>query len=307
MEICNLDMKSEYLLKKSAWLLLTILITFIIYSPSLNREWQFFDERLITNEGLFPIAINTQEVFEIIKTYAFSYHSDYQNAFFSNLIITRYTNIIGAILNILILYFFKTNGFYYHLLGVLTHVFSTIIIWLIFYKLLSYFEIKKYINIATTLLTLTWSLHPANVESVEIATNWTVILTYSFLFVFFLYSIDKILKGNYKYQALETILVSLFYFLSLLINEHGSSLAFILFFVSLSLPFPSTENQTIKLRLINSLKTCTPYIFGLIYFTFYYSLTLLSQTLKHLSTISHATNHLYERFSLVSLVYFFIF
>ena len=93
-------------MKKVLFLLSTLLIVFLIYSFSLNREWQSFDEKIIYDEGIFPIATNFCEVFEIISRYAFKYHTESQNAFFSNIVNIR-SDPLGAALYIFALYFFK--------------------------------------------------------------------------------------------------------------------------------------------------------------------------------------------------------
>ncbi|MBI3591295.1 MAG: hypothetical protein HY094_07980 [Candidatus Melainabacteria bacterium] len=289
-------------IKKLFFLFTTIIIVLLVYLPSLNREWQFFDERLISNESLFPIPLNITELFEIIRTYAFNYHTDSQNAFFSNIINARYSNALGAIFNILIFYLFKKNAFYYHLFGVLMHLINTAFTWLIFYQLLSFLKLAtNRIWIISTLLTLLWALHPTNIEAVQLATNWTMLFNYTFSFAFILYITKKIYKNNFENTSLEIISLTLLYFLSLLINEHNYTLPLILYFISFS--FAYNFSRSVLKAFIDSFKICIPFFLGLISFVLYYSLILLPHSLYS----EQLTSPLLERVLLITPHIFFHF
>ncbi|MBI3308190.1 MAG: hypothetical protein HYZ79_02320, partial [Candidatus Melainabacteria bacterium] len=59
--------------------LVTLLITFFIYSFSLFRGWQLFDERLFYQETLFPIPQTFKEIFEIFKEFGLNAHIESSN------------------------------------------------------------------------------------------------------------------------------------------------------------------------------------------------------------------------------------
>src|SRR3989338_4537303 len=177
------------------FLVITLGIVFGIYSFSLNREWQFFDERGIYNEAIFPRPQTFSELIEIIKTYAFNYHLDSQNAFFSNIVTVR-SNSLGAILHIFFSFLFKKNAFYYHLLEISIHILNTGIVWFSINKLFHIQGSKgKTTLLLTTLITLIWPLHPTNIEAVLLGTNWTSLLTYSFCFIFILYTLTLFIRS----------------------------------------------------------------------------------------------------------------
>ena len=153
--------------KKTYILLLVLSIVLIIYSFSLNREWQYFDERLIFKEELFPIPGNLSELIEVIKTFAFSYHVDSQNAFFSNIITVRGSNTVGAILNIVISFIFNKNALFYHILQVTLHLINTALIWFIFFNFFTLNKLPSKENqIISSLFTLIWALHPTSIEAI---------------------------------------------------------------------------------------------------------------------------------------------
>src|SRR3990167_9903969 len=127
---------------KILFLLLTLITIFSLYSFSLNREWQFFDERLIYGEGLFPIPSSISEVFEVIKTYGFNYHFDSQNAFFSNIVVMR-SAPAGDFLKVLASFFFKKNALSYHIFQLILHLLNSSLIWITFYFLFNHFNVSK--------------------------------------------------------------------------------------------------------------------------------------------------------------------
>ena len=239
------------------FLLFTLFFVFLIYSFSLNREWQLFDEKgMYVDEKLFPMPTHFGEIFEVIKTFAFNYHIDSQNAFYSNVITIR-SNLLGAILNIIISYLFQKNIFYYHLLEIFLHLVNTALVFLIFNKLLTN---NNYKNLLSCLFTLIWALHPTNVEAVLLGTNWPSLLTYTFCFGFFLFNLRKISKENYEYSFKETLIISALFFLSVLISEYSYTLPLILFFTSLAF------SRSIR----NSLKLSLPYFLGTLFLIIFY-------------------------------------
>ncbi len=254
--------------KKMYLLLLVISIVFLFYFFSLNREWQFFDERLIFKEELFPIPVNFSELFEVIRTFAFNYHVDSQNAFFSNIITVR-SNTIGAILNILISFVFGKTALFYHILQITLHLINTILIWFIFFNLFASNKLSQKENhVISSLLTLIWALHPVNVEAVLLTTNWTSLLTYGFCFAFILNLLVKINNDCIGRNLGEFCLLVILFLISIFISEYSYTLPFILLFFGLYLLLK--KNKPTKESIITSLRLSLPFFIGLLIYGIYF-------------------------------------
>ena len=279
--------------KNIFFLLVTLVIVFGIYSFSLNREWQFFDEKgMYADERLFPIPYSFSEIFEIISQYAFNYNIDSQNAFFSNIVSVRST-LLGAVFNIFLLYFFKDNALYYHIFQISLHLLNTALVWFIFYKLLNIFKIEAGNTcIFSSLLALLWALHPANTEAVLLSTNWISVFTCTFCFGFFLFTLLKIADEKYSYSPLEIVLISVTFFLSILISEYSYTLPFILFFILLS--FIYKKFGQIKTSLVYTFSLLLPYILGFLFFVGYY-LTRSLLIVKDINVAGQFNNFSLER------------
>lgn len=259
-------------------LLITLLLVFVIYFPSLTREWQFFDERTFYGEGLFPIATSIAELIEIIKTYAFTYHIGSQNTFFSNIVTIR-ANVLGAILNMITMFLLKNNSFFYHLIQISLHLINTSLVWLVFHTIFkSGSATKNSIYFLCSIFALLWALHPANIESVLLGTNWTSLLTYAISF-WLVYKILGFITANlYKLPLKTIILYTILFCTSLLISEYSYALPFIIFFLVFSLSFKQTNN--IKESFKSSINMCIPFIVGIILFVSFYlfKFTFLTNT-----------------------------
>ncbi len=251
-------MKPDIFKRPYIFLITTLLIVSFIFSSTVNRDWQMFDEKdIYYNEALYPIPLNFHELFEVISTYAFNFNLESSNLQLSNIINIR-SNPIGVSLNILVSCLFKKNPFYYHLLSISLHLLNTLLVWLIFYKSI---KIQNYSNYAfASLFALIWALHPVNIESVLMSTNWLSLLIYSFCFSCFLYNLIKLSKENFKNSIPEFISISLLFITCISIGEYGYTLPFIIFFTSLAL------SKSIK----NSLTLSMPYFSGLLFYTLFY-------------------------------------
>ena len=279
-------MKTDMFKQPYIFLIVTLLIVSFIFLPTVNRDWQMFDEKdIYYNESLYPIPINFSEIPEVLSTYAFNSNVESQNLTFSNIINIR-SNPVGTIFCIITSYFFKKHSSYYHLLGICTHLLNTLFIWLIFYKSLKIQNRSNGFNyIIGSLFTLIWALHPVNVESVLMGTNWLSLLTYSFCFGLVLCNLSKIANKNITNSSLEFITIFLLFIICVLIGEYGYTLPFIILFTSF------TFSKSIR----SSITLSMPYLSGLIfYFLFYF--------LKHL----HSNNLTYQtvNFSIERLLWF---
>lgn len=235
-----------------------MLIVFLIYAPTLSRDWQMFDEKEIyQNESLYPTPVYFSELLEILPNFVFNSNFESQNLMFSNIINIR-SNTVGATLNVILSFFFKKNPFSYHLLSLCIHLLNTALVWCIFLKVLNE---KKLIS---TIFTLIWALHPANVESVMMSTNWNSIFAYTFFFGFFLYNLKKIINNKFQNSIFEFIVIAFLTFCCTLFVEYSYMLPVIIFFISFAL----VENR-LK-AIINSFFLALPYFFGILLFAFYY-------------------------------------
>lgn len=296
-------MKENVITKKLWLILLTILPILVIYSFSLNREWQLFDEKgMYVDEKLFPTSNSISELFEVISTYALSYNIDSQNAFFSNIVSVR-SNLLGAILNILTQFLFSNNALYYHILQLCLHLLNTVLVWFILYIVFKYFKCEN--NFLISLLTIIWAIHPANTEATLLVTNWTSLVNYTFCFGFFLYLLKKVLSDDLKYSKIETIIISILFFLSILIVEYSYALPFVLFFVFLS--FTLKKSLSLQKSFLQSISLSVPFLFGLLFYMIY-QLFRAQIIIKDLSLISQINNFSIERLLWLSpqiFTYFF--
>ena len=242
----------------------SLLIVFLTYSFSLNRGWQFFDERMIYNEGLLPTPRDFSELLEIIKTYCFSYHFDSQNTFFSNLINVR-SAPFGEILKLLTALLLKNNAFLYHLLQLSIHLINTTLVWIIFYNLLKFKDLPyKSSLVLSSLASLIWSLHPLNTEAIMLATNWNSLLTHTFSFAFFLYILKKVSNNCSANKNHEVFIIALFYIISLFLTEYSYILPVVLFLISFGFSFKKFND--VKKSLDYSINLSKPFIYGLVIF-----------------------------------------
>ena len=251
--------------KKFLYLLSTLLVVFIVYSFSLFRPWQPFDERLIYNEELFPIPNRISEIPEIIKHFVCGTHVISMNTFYSNFVTFR-TNPITFMLMVVVSSLFKKNAFFYHFLQLTIHLINVLLLWLILYKATKILKGNekdstpdKTALILISLFTLLWGIHSANSEAIMLVTNWPTILTYSSCLLFTLYEISKITKKNFKVPLSKTFLFSVLFCLVMFLTEYGYSFPFIVFFVILA--FSRSFGY--------SLKASLPYFIGLLLFVFF--------------------------------------
>ena len=274
-KISNKKEKSE----KNLYLLATILIVFFIYSFSLFRPWQPFDERLLYNETLFPIPQTISEIPEIIKAFVLNYHIESMNSFFSNFMTIR-SNPIAEILVIVVSFFFKKNVFLYHMLQLAIHLTNTVLLWVILGKISE----KKYFLMS--LFTLIWSLHSANTEAILLITNWKTIMTYTFCLGFILYEITQV-KAGLKPAFTKSVATTILFCLTMFTTEYGYSLPLVMFFLVFSLVYKKIDLPTKAFLLAT--KISLPYLMGLLS---YYLLSFL-RTVPPSVNLSNNINSIY--------------
>ena len=254
------------------YLIGVLLIVSFVFLPTVNREWQMFDEKdIYYNEGLYPIPNNLSEAFEVISIYSPNFNFESQNLQFSNIVNIR-SNPIGSAINILISYFFKKNPLPYHLLSVCIHVINTAIIWLIFQRLLNLqTTLRNSSNLLlSSIITLTWALHPVNIESIMMSTNWNSIFICSLYLIFIFYTLRKIGSDSFKNSKIETLILSLLFFSCILIVEYSYVFSLIIFFISFG--FIYKRSASIQESVKSSISLSLPYFLGSLFgIIFYFS------------------------------------
>lgn len=181
-------MKQRLNINKSLILFLavTVLIVFIFYFRTAFYEVKAFDELVPFKETLLPVCFSFSEVFELISLLGLKQHFEAMNTLYSNIVSLR-CNPFGNLLQMLIQVLFKKNPVNYHLYSLSLHLINTALVFLIIRRacvIASPSARNDNIGLfLTSLLTLLWSLHPVNIESVLLLTNANILLSYTFTFL----------------------------------------------------------------------------------------------------------------------------
>ena len=245
----------------------TVFLVFFIYSFSLFRTWQPFDERLFYNEEFLPIPQALSEIFEIINSFVLNSHIVSMNTFFSNHVLLRSAPIAWSIL-IFIFFCFKKSAFLYHAFQLFLHLINTTLAWYMFYNLTKlknrFYVFSNYDYFFISVATAIWSLHSTNTEAALLATNWNALLTYSLCFGLLTYEISKITRNESNVSKFEIIFIPILFYFLMSIAEFGYTLPIIVFFMIFALTLKT--NNLIKDSLIISIKKTFPYFIGLVLF-----------------------------------------
>ena len=282
---------------KIPFIIITTLVTFIIYLASLFRPWQPFDERLFYNETLFPIPQSLSEVFEVIKSFVPNSHLESVNAFFSNHLTLRYDPFTWTML-VILFFLFKKNVLLYHSFQLSIHLINTLLVWLILFKISSLGNDKiknaTFNLILISSITLIWALHSANTEAVLLLTNWNALLTYSLCFGFILYELNKITNKSFNKTNLELLSIAALFLLTNLITEYPYTLPIIIGILNFS--FLLTQNNTITNSIKLSINSTKPYFMGLtLFIMFKLCFNQSTLTITDVNTITSPTYAFFER------------
>ncbi len=237
---------------------------------------------MIYKEAFFPIPQSFGEIFEIINVFISKSYTLSMNSYFSNLAILR-CNLLASSFIVFISFFFQKNAFFYHLLQLLIHLANTVLIYLIFKKVL--FILNKetkdsfFTRICISLCTLLWALHSANIEAVLLVTNWTMIFTYTFCLCFIYYEISKIEKNTFPTNRIQIILTSILFLISMFLTECVYSLPLILLFMIFAYQFKASQKIVYSLK--NAFLITSPYFIGL----FLFALILLIKPTSVINTL----------------------
>lgn len=269
------------------------LIVFVFFTHTLNYPWRYFDEDIIFKETILPIANSLFELKEIISSFGTNYIFESSNPIYSNISNMR-GNPIWLVATIFIFYLLKSSAFNYHLLNLILHISNTILLFLIlrtaipdkFKNELSHLSLAFF-------LTLLWSLHPVNIESVLFATNFGALITYLLCFIIFYYYMSlqrgakrrqeislRVLQGDsspplaFRNDAIcvsfpAQLIIFIIYFFALAMHEYAIILPIVIFAYTVR-NIIYKNDVTLKTACITGIKNIKPLIFGLIIFSIYF-------------------------------------
>ncbi len=183
-------MKNKTSNKIMIFLAVTIFFVFLFYFHTLFYGIKIFDELTIFKESYLPVTFSVSEIYELISKLGLHQHIESNNMLYSNISSLR-CNPFTNFLQLLIQFFFQKNPFYYHLYGLILHLINTALVFLILNKISFLFlqdPNNKVRLFFVSILTILWSTHPANIESVLLITNANITLSYGLsLLTFYLY------------------------------------------------------------------------------------------------------------------------
>ena len=256
--------------------LITCLIVFVFFMPTLGYPWRHFDENIIFQETILPIPKSFAEIFDFITLFGVNQHFVASNPFYSDISNLR-NNPLNCIQLLFVYYLFQKSAFAYHFLSLSLHILNSFLLFNILNTIIlsnpQQNKITKYLF--PTLLTLLWALHPVNIESVVFATNWTALFCYMLCFLVFYYMTSKSLT---KYKV---FLSSILYLIAAFTCEHSATLPLILFFYIFSIHQNSNKETSLKDSLSYSSKKTYPLFFVILIIVFY----RFSSSVEHISSI----------------------
>lgn len=233
-------------------------ITFLIFFHTLHRPWIFYDENIIYDETLFPIPASFSEIFEIIGSFGLSTNLNSSNFLYSSNSVTRF-NLFDIPIRLFIGFLFQKNAFLYHSLALCLHLLNIAIV----YQILKWcFSNSK--RLITVLLTLLWAIHPAQIESVLLTTNFVATFNYS---VFFLLFLDFIKNKERNVSLKRRVVLPFCFLLPMLINEYIVALPVILFTYGF---IDNLKSINIKDSFKIALQQSLPYLIGLVIYVVYF-------------------------------------
>ena len=122
--------------KKILDLLICLVLTSIIFIPTLVRPWLLYDESFLFNGTYFPTLQNFGQIFEIISELGLNFNIVSSNTIYSSNQVIR-TAPFGQIFGILISFFFKKDPFLYHTFNFSLHLINTCLAFFILSSLLN--------------------------------------------------------------------------------------------------------------------------------------------------------------------------
>ena len=275
----------------------TILLIFVFYFHTLFFAVKAFDEVIPFKETYLPVCLSFSEIPELISLLGLNQHFESSNTLYSNIFSLR-CDPFCALLHIVTQFIFQKDPFYYHLYGLILHLINTALVFLILNKISFLFlqdPDNKVRLFFVSILTVLWSTHPANIESVLLITNANVTLSYGLsLLTFYLYL--KFLPDVKTSKLFKSVCLFTAFIFALLIAEFHFVLPFILFAYTMgvNLYFNHKNNsleRSIRKSFYSSLVSILPILSAVI---IYITLFLLSSTKVNIQT-HPSLNLIFER------------
>ena len=220
-----------------------ILIVFIFYFPTLFYAVKAFDELLIFKETYLPVPFSFSEIPELISNLGLHQYVESSNTLYSTICSLR-CNPLGNLLQLFIQFLFQKNPFNYHLYALFLHLINTALVFLILNKSASLFspeaggKIKLFL---ISVLTILWSTHPVNIESVLLITNANITLSYGLsLLTFYLY---LRFSPKIKLLSIQSFILFIIFLSALLIAEFHFMLPFILLSYAIAIRLYSGKEE----------------------------------------------------------------
>lgn len=265
-------------MKNNHALVFCILISFIVfifYFQSLGYSWKIFDENLIFQEITLPIPDSLEELNEIVGLFGLDNYYDSGNPFYSNISNLRGSPVDVAF-NLIIYLILQKSAFGYHAYLLLMHLLNTCLCFLIINKILNPNQDQKLTNgLIAALLTLIWSLHPVNVESILSATNFCTLTANFFYFLIFYYFLRSFRNPSFLTQTG----IFLCYLIPLYLREHIGTLTLVLFAYLFAKKLYLNPKSGIKNAIQSTLKETAPLFIALFVFVISFFFFSKNQTI----------------------------
>lgn len=184
-----------------------ILISLIIYLPSLFNSFVWDDEEQVVN--------NT--IIQNIKNMPYLFTSSTFNTGGAGLSGFYYKPLMPVVFS-LNYFIWKNNPFGFHLFDLILHIINGILLFILFKKLFDFQKIK-FAKTLSFFLSLIFLIHPANIESVAYISS-TQELLYTFFLLLSLISSFWLVQNLIRPWS-KLVLINLFILLSLLSKESG--------------------------------------------------------------------------------------
>lgn len=270
--------------------LICLFVVAIIFAHTVNYPWQYFDAQIIYNETVLPIPASFSQIFEYVHNFGLNNHFEASNPFYSTISNVR-CDPLNTLITLFVFYFFQKNASAYHLLSLSLHIFNSFLLFLLINKVsLDFFKISNKIRLfLVSLLTLLWSLHPVNVESLLFSANWAAIVTYSLCLILLYYYINFDTNKGFIFQILIPFILYLF---PLLNSEYSVTLPLILFSYIFANHQFKNKDSTILQSLNVTFKKTAPLIIAVILYALYF---LFSPTKANITSQLNSISLMLER------------
>ena len=142
-----------------------------------------------------------------------------------------------------------------------------------------------------SLLTILWALHPVNIESVLLLTNYNALLGYFICFFIIFFYINRLLDSKNQIKPYEMIFIGLLYLPAVFIAEYTFIISLLIFCYSFGVNLSSSNHLKIFSKIKDSFLKTLPLIAASCIFILSF---LLSTTSVNL-TNNHSIQIVFER------------